>query len=382
VTLSVSGSPGDFRTTLESDPPLPESDVVSVLVTGRTLAESGEEARQGAQNQALGLVSTELLASAGGDLGLEVRVGEESGPGGRILFDSSLVANDLDPTTRLTVGRQLSEQITLIASQNLRDSELAWIVDYFPRDNIEIRGLFSGDNERAYEFRHALEMGHPPPRTETLGDRPSATTLRRVDRVMFTGSTGFLIDELQDVIRLRAGDRFDFFRWQDDQDRLEQFYRSRGYREVRLRARRTESPSSVSLEYDIVQGPSTAFVIDGYDAPSSLRRAVGEAWERSVLDAFLLDEVRALAREHLDRRGFLQATVEAIMDASQNPPQKTLTVSVGTGPRTTEREVVFHGNDQRRGRTRGNSRTRCWGCIAASAGLKPASSSNRRCSKI
>ena len=212
ITLSVSGGPGEFVTSLESNPSLPESDIVSVLLTGQTLSESDAGASVGARNQALGLVSTELLGSAGRDLGLDIRVGEEMAGGGQIRFDSILVAGDLDPTTRLTVGKRLNDQVTLIASQNLRDSELAWIVDYLPRNNIELRGLFSGENDRAYEFRHALELGAPRARGDSSALDQRLAGQLRVASVEFFGEPGLPVETLGTVTRLRPGNRFDFYR--------------------------------------------------------------------------------------------------------------------------------------------------------------------------
>ena len=39
-------------------------------------------------------------------------------------------------------------------------------------------------------------------------------------------------------LKLRAGDRFSFFRWQDDRDRLELFYQQRDRAAARVTTRR------------------------------------------------------------------------------------------------------------------------------------------------
>lgn len=86
------------------------------------------------------------------------------------------------------MGKRLNDQVTLIASQNLRDSELAWIVDYLPHNNIELRELFSGENDRAYEFRHALELGAPPPRGDSSALDQRLAGQLRVASVEFSAS--------------------------------------------------------------------------------------------------------------------------------------------------------------------------------------------------
>ena len=98
---------------------------MSLLLTGRTLDEVGvAPGARGARDQALGLVSGELLDTAGRSLGLDTVRLEEEASAGQIRMDSSLVASETNPGTRLTVGKNLSSQVQLVVSQNLRESGL------------------------------------------------------------------------------------------------------------------------------------------------------------------------------------------------------------------------------------------------------------------
>ena len=345
ITLSVNGGAGDLTTGLSSNPSLPESDIVSLLLTGQRLSDAA--GGTGARDQALGLVSNELLGSAGRELGIDVRVGEEAGGGSRIRFDSSLVAGDFDPTTRLTVARRISDQIELILSQDLSSSELAYIINYMPRDNIEVRGLFSGANERAYDFRNALQFGAPT--TAASFDTPAARVDRgneRVTAVHFAGSTAYPAETLLDVVRVRPGDRFEFHRWQEDQDRLERFFVERGHREVQVRSRRFEEPGSAgpTLEYEIVRGPYTRLVIEGHELPGSVRADMDLAWRRAVFDAFLVEELRFQANRHLNGEGYLRAAIDVTVETRSEVSEKTITVRMEPGPRTERRELVLSGN--------------------------------------
>ena len=82
ITLALDGGPEDLTTTMTADPPLSESDIVSVLLTGRTLSEAPADGGAGAREQALGLVSSELLGSAGRNIGLDVRSRRRATPAG------------------------------------------------------------------------------------------------------------------------------------------------------------------------------------------------------------------------------------------------------------------------------------------------------------
>ena len=172
ITVTIARVPDALTTEFQSDPPESESDIVSLLLTGRTLEEVGVAPQAAAAEQALGLASTEFLGTAGRSVGLDTLRVEQDVDAGQIRFDSSLVASETDPSTRLTVGKNLSDQVQLIASQDLAESgQLTWIVEYLPRRNIELRFVVDDVNDKSYAFRHALSLGRPP--------RPLATSSPR-----------------------------------------------------------------------------------------------------------------------------------------------------------------------------------------------------------
>ena len=109
ITVTIAGVPDALTTEFQSDPPESESDIVSLLLTGRTLEEVGVAPQAAAAEQALGLASTEFLGTAGRSVGLDTLRVEQDVDAGQIRFDSSLVASETDPSTRLTVGKNLSD---------------------------------------------------------------------------------------------------------------------------------------------------------------------------------------------------------------------------------------------------------------------------------
>ncbi|MYD69336.1 MAG: BamA/TamA family outer membrane protein [Acidobacteria bacterium] len=360
ITLNVSGNRDELTTSLRSEPPLPESDIVSVLLTGRRL-EQATAATAAARTQALGLVSTELLGQAGRGLGLDLRLGTDAPDAqGQIRFDSSLIAADLNPASRLTVGRDLRENVRLVFSRSLRDNDLAWLVGYLPREDIELRAFFGDENERAYEFRHAVTLGDP---RRHAADSSSARRAARVSSLEFSGTAGSDEARLREVVSLRAGDRFDFHRWQRDRDQLEAFYFERGFLEARIRALREQRAGSnvIALRYDILRGPETALLVTGYDLPDAVRRELEAIWSHAVFDTFLLEEIAGRVAEHLADRGYLRATVDARLDESgergapfaeddvrtvrgyAGDASKRVVIRIDPGPRTDDRGLVFEG---------------------------------------
>ena len=355
ITLNLSGTPATLDTDLFSDPPLGNSDIVSLLLTGRTFDQLGGAEGAIAGEQALGIVSGELLGIAGRTVGLDT-IRLERGIGSQdVLFDPSLVATETDPGARLTFGKQVSRDLRLIFSQNLRENgALTWIVSYTPLRSVELRWVLRDNKDQSYEFRHDISFGGGPP---LAAPTPSVTKRRtedqRVRSVRFTGNPGFSKRELLDQIQVSVGDRFDFYRWDEDRDRLERFYHQRGFRQVRIRSTRfavadgsTPESGGIALTYDIRRGPTTTLTVEGYQLPDRLQRDMEGAWTRSVFDGFLLDELQAMARTHVASVGYLRPTIATEIKERPERDEKEIVLHIEPGPQTNERRLDLRGNEQ------------------------------------
>ena len=343
ITITLEGTADTLTTTMRSSDGLPESDIVSLLLTGRTLDEVGRAPGAVARDQALGLVSGQVLGVAGRSVGLDTVRLDRGSTQGDVRFDSSLVAGDTNPGTRLTVAKSLSRQVELVASQNLRQTGLiTWIVNYLPRRNVELRLVVDDETDRSFEFRHAVTFGQTRPAT------PGPTRIEpRVTAVRFSGTPGMPESELRRRTRLKPGDRFDFIRWQDGRERIERALWNLGYQEARVRSRRTPDPdaNTVDLNYDVQSGPRSVLDVRGYELPTALRRDMEAAWRASVFDAFLVDELGRLTRRQLAREGLLRPNVAVQVVDADDGEEKRLTIDVDPGPRSKDSRIRFEGHD-------------------------------------
>ena len=344
VTLTLTGTPEALTTTLQSDPPRSESDIVSLLLTGRTLDQVEATPGAVARDQALGLVSGEILGTAGRSVGLDtVRIESEVG-GTAFSTDSTLVAGETNPGSRITVGKSLSSEVQLIVSQNLRETGLlTWIIDYLPRRNIELRGVLDDDNNRSYEFRHSVSFGNPPRDNRQTPVR-TRQVVPTVSRVQFSGNLGFDESDLMDRVRLQSNDRFNFQQWLRDRDRLEQLYSEQGYFEARIRARRLEDADQLTLDYDIQRGPRTLLTVEGYAFSGDTVDRMHDAWSAAVFDGFLLEELRDLSRQALIEDAFVRASIESKIVERPEANEKEIRLRIASGPRFSDRRLTFSGN--------------------------------------
>ena len=266
ITLEVSGTPETLKATLRS-PGASQNELVALLLTGQRGDTSAIAQTDIARGQLLMLLSGELLGFAGRAVGLStVQVGHGLGAAAS---DFDLLATDTDPSARLTIGKNLSRNVELVFSQALSETgDITWIAIYRPIQNVEVRGVTQDDGSRSYEFRHELSFGGSAPDASSRSmavERP----VERVTAVRIAGTPGLSEAEVLERLRVRVGDRFDFYRWQQDRDRLQRLYRDRDFLEARISARRTiadpqsSGTSGVALEYEIDRGPETRITIGG-----------------------------------------------------------------------------------------------------------------------
>lgn len=357
ITLQVTGTPDTIEASLSSSSPgVTQADVISLLLTGRMSDDpsgGADTQTEVARGQLLTLLSGEILGFAGRAVGLDtVQVSRGLGAAAST-FD--LLGTDVDPNTRLTLSKNLARNVELVFSQNLRETgDITWIATYQPLRNFEVRGTTQDDSTRSYEFRHDLDFGgsrgaRAPAVAAVSGARPPPS---RVAAVTFAGRTGFDERELRRALRHKVGDRFDFYRWQQDRERLEGFYHERGFLEARITAERKDAPSPgdqprVVLDYGIERGPRTELVVDGYALPGRLVERMERAWAQAVFDGFLIDDLETMATEQLVADGYLQARVKGDVTASADDgATKRIALRIEPGVRFEDRRIVFSGHER------------------------------------
>ena len=287
------------------------------------------------------LLSGEVLGIVGRRVGLdELRLAK--GGSGDLFDDPTLIAGDVDPASRLTLGKRLGDRVELVYSQNLAASDFTWGTTYNALPGLSFRALLLDDQSRSLEFRHEPRFG------AARRERPERQPGARIGAVSFTGSPGFSERELRDGLKLAEGDRFEFAAWQRDRDRLANLYETRGFLEARIRARRIpanpDPGHAVDLEYVIDRGPETRLDVRGATLPAAVRERILNRWSSAIFDGFLERDARTIVRDHLYREGRLHAEVATALTTVASGA-KTLTIDINPGPVVPWR-VEFVGNTE------------------------------------
>ncbi len=329
-SVTLSGTLDQLQTTVTSSDPNADPTLLNVLLGGSNSLTGSD---------AVALLSGELLGVTGRAIGLDALRIERGFNADFVRQDPGLIAEDVDPTARLTVSKRLSEEVEVILSRKLSGSgDLAAVVSYRPWRNVELRGTSRDNNDRAYAVRHELTFGGGATATPVRA-RPTA----EVAGVSISGAAPGDEEALRDELSLRDGKTFDFIKWREDAERLQEWYHERGFLEARVRPSRTPGDGDqLTLTYGIIPGPKTELVVTGTEVSPRLRRELEQAWSQAVFDDFRRDEVRKVVAHDLVRRDIIGATVEAtVATAAEN--EKRIEVVVQGGTKVSSRGVVFTG---------------------------------------
>ena len=332
ITLQITGGGRErISTALTSEPPLPEPDVISVLLTGRTLDEI-----QGAE---VNVATEQALSYVTGSLGGAISRGAEGALGlSQVRIEPTLIANESDPGARLTVGQNLSRNLELIYSMNLVDSsDQIWVAEYDVTRRFVVKSTKQDDNTYRFDLSHDFQIGAPA--TGALSGSPRAV-IRNVQSIEIEPSV-FEGRDLGRIFGVEAGDRYLFFDLRRGIDRLTEFFSERDYLEVRVRVERQVVGNEVDLQIVVDTGPRLAFEFVGFPISGSLRDDIRDVWGRAAFDAFRLDQGTLEIRQWLVGRGYFQALVEA--SAAINDAVKTVRFQIDAGRRYRRLEIDFQG---------------------------------------
>jgi len=335
IEVVLTGSAESPQVAMTSED-LGQADITALLLTGRTLDQLGTADATFVGTQVIGNFSGEVLGFAGRAVGLDtLRLGGLEQAEG--IADLTAVATVVDPTSRLTFGKGLGSNINITFSQSLRDSEAqTWIVEYLPTRRFDVRLVSDDQNLLSSGFRHEFLVGAGATTTSS-----STATQRRPDQkiaeVRITGDVAFPEGRIRSLLKLGPGDTFDFARWQDDRDRLEDFYHRNARLAARITASREIKGDVVNLVYAIDAGPQTTIELSGVDVDSAVLQELREAWASSILDELAIEDATRITRILLARRGYVRPAVSARITSAGNT--RTLHIDVQPGERSRETRV-------------------------------------------
>gem|GEM_PF-977170 len=333
ITLALTGEIGKVRAQFTSQPPLPEPDIISLLLTGRTLQDVRGTETQIASEEALSYISGQLASTLG-------RQAERVFGLTRVRVEPNLIVADANPTARLTLGEQITHQLNLVYSMDLTNSaDQIWIAEYDLAPRFVARGLKQQDNSYRLEFRNTIEFG------PVKAIRPWFAPQKKMQirDISLRGDLHFTGQRLRRVLGLKPGGKYDYFKLHDRLDRLRKFYAKHALLEARIRMQRVEvKKDTYDLLLTVDAGPVVQFLFEGWDAPGRLLKQVRETWAQGVFDLQRVQEATKEVGAALVNEGFVNADVQPQIDTPE-PKVKRVIFAIQPETRYLNREIVFSG---------------------------------------
>lgn len=330
ITVAVAGTPGDTETTLTSDPALPEPDIMAILATGRTLEEM--------RGQEFEIAREQVLSYLTGRVGSQLGRGVERATGlDTVRLEPNLIANEADPSARLTIGEDIANDLKLTYSVNLTDSnDQIWVVEYDVTRRFQTRGVRQSDNSYRFDLRHDVRFGGRPAPSRIKRHRPEVAT------VTISGDGKVSGDEVRAWLGLEQGDDFNFFEARNGVEEVEETLEERGYLQSRVRLRREGDQSSVNVLLDVNAGPRVELLFEGARPPSKVVDEIRRKWRRGVFDTQRLDDSIDAIKGWLMADNYLQPDVRGSVD-DLGPDERRVRFGITPGPQFSRVVVAFNG---------------------------------------
>jgi outer membrane protein insertion porin family len=317
ISVAVTGEPGETETTLTSDPRLPEPDIMALLVTGRTLDQMRGEEFEVAQEQALSYLTGRVGSTLG--RGLERATGLSE-----VRIEPNLIANEADPSARLTIGQELTNDLNLVYSTSLTDgNDQIWVAEYDVTRRFQTRGVRQSDNSFRFDFSHDVGLGGVPPPRRQLRIRPTVTA------VEVTNDSGGAEPELEKLLEVEAGDSYDFFTVRRSLQRIEEHLIEQGRLQSRVRLDRHVDGAEASLQVRVTPGPPVVIEYQGAAPPADIQATIRQQWHRGVFDKQRGEAGVETLRTWLMLDHYLQPSVEYRIDEHADRRRVVFTVQPG-----------------------------------------------------
>ncbi len=331
ITLQLTGVPERLLTTLTSEPSLSEPDIMSLLLTGKTSSDvegQGKEIHM-AQTQALSL----LAGQAGEEL---TRGARQALHLSTLRIDPGLIAAESDAGARLTLGEDITRDLSFMYSMNLvNGGDQIWAAQYQIVPRFTTQTTRQADNSYRFEFRHDLHLGG------AAGSKPVKKARKFViGSIEFQGGSPYSEKDFRNRLKIKPGDKYDFQKVQNGLDRLQEFMADEKRLEADIRLHRETRQQTIDLQLNIDPGPVVEFFFEGVSVSKETQQKVEQAWRDGVFSIERLDEAILAIRRPLLRIGFLQAEVTYRLEEEQ---RIHVFFNITPGPRFTGIQLFFPG---------------------------------------
>ncbi len=266
------------------------------------------------------------------------RVGQALG-GTRITVAPLLVFGETDPGARLTVSRDLSTQVAVAVSVDLRSegrqTYLLDLHDFRPLPRMSAQ-LFTNDERN---------QGATIQQTFNFGGGRADETRPVVRAISVDVPAGFELKRLRAATGLEKGDRLPEGAEFDVEVDLADHLRQKGYPGAEVKVRVESAGAGVDVFATVDPGVQVSFEFRGTSIPRAARRAIRGLYRTDFFEPAAIEEMRREAVRALRGLGHREpeVTIEVVADEAGAGPRRTVVIDADGGERQPITGVEFPG---------------------------------------
>ncbi len=346
ISLRVEGTLDKFDYELTSTPPLPSQDIISLLVTGKTLdALSGSATTAGLPGDMAAYYFAGLLSSTFGKH-LQSSLGID-----QLEITPLLLKGESDPTARVTIGKQVSDVVKIVFSQDIGTAQkqtyqVVW------NASRRVRAVAESDSRTGLggELQYSRQFGGTPVGLrEVANPAPSGRVVDPsgvVSAVQVVADDGVPSRELGKRVGIRPGEAFDRGRMFQGGDRIRAALLADGFIQASVRAEASSDdgpPQRYRITYRISTGPriNVEIVTGEGKRERGLRKALKAFWRDTPYTPEFWDEAAHALLDDLQLRGYFAADVT--WHPQDGPHGRTIRFVVDRGKPVRLHAVRFAG---------------------------------------
>jgi outer membrane protein assembly factor BamA len=254
-----------------------------------------------------------------------------------------LVFGETDPSARLTVGRDLSQNVSFALSIDLRNAERrVYVVDlhnFRELPSLSVQGLSTDTGEQGGTLQQVLELG---------GTRPPEEKGPRLHRLKLDmpRTPGIFRPVLRRSIGLERGEVVPPGAAFETEVDVTDFLRRRGYPEPRVTVAVDpvkDRHNRVDVAVRVEPGPRVFFEFEGDRPPRASRREIASLYRTDFYEPAAVEEMKKTAIRTFRSEGHLEPEVE--VEVRRERPEdsdgpRTVVVRSQAGPRVEILEIV------------------------------------------
>jgi outer membrane protein assembly complex protein YaeT len=310
IQLRASGTPDRLTYELTSSPALSTQDIVALLATGRTLSDLETGATSTgftgdvAANYFAGVLTDPFEDQLAKVVGLDT------------LRVDPLTIDRQDPTTRVTLGKEIRDDLTVLYSHRADQAEedlyqVEWRANRRATVTAE-RATNGGVGANLY-YTHRYWWRKPPPLAATGATPAESTGGARVGAVTVSADERFDPSELRQRIALKTGEPYRRADVYVGVDALRRTLVDAGYLEGEVFVDPVESaPHTFDLEYRVRAGKRYTVEFEGVRSKEErkLRQTLEKLWADSLFVGDLYGDSVEAIRSFFQGRGYYAVDVE------------------------------------------------------------------------